>query len=437
MRSRRGALGTPALALLLACPAIARPAGRADGAGHSACVPLAYVRGVALVSAVVAAPWEEAVAAPVGSTTRPLRGARGKPETPVAADALRQVVADAVAARLGAIAGLAVVGRLPADGPAWWPRMAGARGSRESRLSRPRPAALAALPRSAREAGADAAVAVAADRVVLAPGIRREVWLRLVGYVGRVDGEVLGPFVALGRASTIGAFLGRRSPKSDADLARDAALTAADDLCRQLLGGAERPFRRDASAAVIPAALPATAPKRAQSATSTVRVSSLVRQGDVLFQPDLPPVVEVAPSREVVGAMRALQARPQSVWQSDGNPDADMVAGIGARLKVDYVFASRVPEVRLTETEAAPAGAAMGPCLRRTATVRAEGVLVDVRSKRVVWRDSARGTATAVGEFVGGTQRIRTDEQCVLDAARMAYAFLRFSLDRHERERLR
>lgn len=289
----------------------------------------------------------------------------------------------------------------------------------------------------AREAGADAALAVAVDRFGTQTGLERGVWLRLIAYVMPTEGGALrGPFHALGWARTGRKLFVKGFQKSDSRLAREAAAQAVGQLTHTLQTGQDPPFAREARVVVVPAMTPQAVEKRFEETTETTRIPlpSLVRQRDVLWQPALSPVIEWIDADEMQAALRALRLEAASFWTPGGHPAVESVQSLAERLRADYVFASRLMNLELTErarTVLEDGQPRAG--VERRAEAEAEALLLRAADGRILWRDQAVGTATTRTDYVRGKPRILTEEQCVLDAVRTAYIHLRFSLAGHKK----
>ena len=121
-------------------------------------------------------------------------------------------------------------------------------------------------------------------------------------------------------------------------------------------------------------------------------------------------------------AMRALAFTATGLWGADGEPDVTRVLQLARRLRAGFVFVTRLAEASLRQEEAD--GAA-----RKRATAEVDGRLIRVSDGEVIWRDRATGGSAARTEYVRNEARIRSDEQCLSDAARTAYAHLRFAFD--------
>src|SRR5439155_20767642 len=122
-------------------------------------------------------------------------------------------------------------------------------------LPRPRPSAA----EYARSEKSDAALVSMVDRFGLNTGLERELWVRAAAYVVlAADGEVRGPFFAIGRARSGRKFFGfgKGFDRTDAELVRSAISQTAHRLVRTLITGVEMPFARNSRVAILPALIP-------------------------------------------------------------------------------------------------------------------------------------------------------------------------------------
>ncbi|HLJ76907.1 MAG TPA: hypothetical protein VKT75_05815, partial [Acidobacteriaceae bacterium] len=72
--------------------------------------------------------------------------------------------------------------------------------------------------------------------------------------------------------------------------------------------------------------------------------------------------------------------------------------------------------------------------VQRDAEAEVQATLYRRQDDRLIWIDRASGGTIALTEYVRHMARIRSDVQCVLDAARTAYAYLRSSFDEYCRK---
>ncbi len=287
--------------------------------------------------------------------------------------------------------------------------------------------------------GADALVAPIVEGFGARGSTQRELWLQVSARVVRADGTVLGPYHAYGWASTLRISLFKGLVTSDEKLAEAAGDQAGRELAHALISGTEPLFADWRAAAIVPAAVPQVVAKRLASGTSVaVPLPSLRRAADVLFQPAIPPFVPLASPQRVWAALRRLGLRPEDLWAASGDPDVGYAVRVAKLLHVDYLFVSRVQDLALSEeTLSVPDGSTMKPGVERRADATAEAALIRVSDGAVLWRDRLSGGTAARTEYVRHVPRLRTDEQCVGDAARIAYAYLRFSLDDYRRSLVR
>lgn len=393
--------------------------------------PLAFVRRIVVPVVVLATPPDAPLTAPPAPPDKRRQTeweARKRARTELAAlrgQALT-LVHDSITAELSRHEGLIVVTGTETATTALVPTPARWRG-----LPRPDPAAA----ETARAAGADAAVVIALDRFGVNTGIERELWIRTAAYVVMAaEGEVRGPWYALGRARSGRKFFGfgRGFDRTDSELMHAAASQAAHHLATTLSTGVEIPFARNRRVAIVPAIVPDTIAMSQPSnsmAPNRVRVPALERQSDVLFQPDVGPAAEIIDQADVAAMLRDLDIEPESMWQKS-LPVIASVAEIAERLEADYVFLSRVTN---SEMAVGPVDEQQTSEVAKRCDLEVEGALYSTAAGRIVWRDRAEGGTVAITGHVRHQPRIRTDEQCVLDAARTAYAHLRFAFDSYMR----
>ena len=159
------------------------------------------------------------------------------------------------------------------------------------------------------------------------------------------------------------------------------------------------------------------------------------RQADVLFQPETSPAARMIAAGEIEQALATLNLRPSGLWLNDGSPSIGRLATLADRLHAGYLFISRASDVSLAESTFITADLDRPrPGVERRADVEVEGLLFDARENRIVWRDRMTGGTIARTEYVRHLPRIRTDEQCIVDAATTAYAHLRASFEDYRRK---
>ncbi len=309
------------------------------------------------------------------------------------------------------------------EAPVWVP---------ERETGRPSPDVLAAR-RLARETGADACVCVAVDRAGVRDALFRELWIRAIVWVVPADeGKVRGPVFALAVARTAPRLLGRGHMRADDELADEAASACAGQAYGALDRGEQSPFAEDVRVAILPADMPDNIEVR--SALGRVLYllpgAALSRQSDVLFQPEVGPIADLSSREEVRGAMEAAGVDEAELWRG-GDLDNDAVADLGRRLTADYVFCSRAQSVSLMPDLSEADDTAVG----EVAEAIVELALLRVADGAIVWRSIQSGTARNTMYAPSGSKRVRTREQCVLDAAVTAYAYGRFSLEDWVRRR--
>jgi hypothetical protein len=295
------------------------------------------------------------------------------------------------------------------------------------------------LSRAAREAEVDAALAVEIDRCGMHAGIEREVWLRVRGLLETSQSAKVGPFLGVGRARATRKLIGRGYSKTDDELLAQAAQQAVSQLAHGMRTGDRAPFLTGGRVLVLRAMTPNGARKARQSpggsiASERVEVPLMSRQSDVLFQPELPPVVTMVEPDEGDRALKALSLALKDLWLTDGAPNLDSLRALAAPLRLDYLFISRVRDIAIEESPVDIAvGKELRPGIQRKVDVTVDGVLYSRLDDRILWKDAVEGGTIAKTEYVRKRVRIRTDEQAVMDATHTAYAYLRYSFDEFQR----
>ena len=217
----------------------------------------------------------------------------------------------------------------------------------------------------------------------------------------------------------------------------EATRQAARQLVHSLRTGKEGLFVRAARVAVVPAVIPATAQKviEGNSGETTISARDVQRQADVLFQPGLTRVVDTFTQDEIQAAFRKLGIRPMDLWQESGAPSAALACSVGKALKADCVFLSRITEMSL---ERRPASILQMGVTHKGEEIIAEvavtGALIQCADSRILWQESIVGTSGARTQFTKRGPRIRKEDQCLTDAARVAYSWLRSSFENHKRQ---
>ena len=294
---------------------------------------------------------------------------------------------------------------------------------------------LSALP-AAEIISPDAVLHVTIDRVGSHTGPSREIWLRAVGRLESVrSGESAGPFYAVGQAVSPKWLIKPGYVWPDSDLMAEAARQASRQLVHSLRTGREALFVRAARVAILPAATPAVAQKVSAGGASTVNAGDVQRQADVLFQPGLTPVVDRFSHDEVETAMRRLGIRAADLWDTAGNPSITKSCSVGRALGADYLFVSRIPEMSL---ERGPAYILQMGVTRPGEEIVAEGevagALIRCADSRILWQDKTMGVSAARTQFTKRGPRIRKEDQCLSDAARVGYSWLRSSFENYKRQ---
>jgi hypothetical protein len=291
----------------------------------------------------------------------------------------------------------------------------------------------------ARQANTDAGLAVTVDRCGLHVGIEREVWIRVAGRIETARSEAFGPLYGVGWARSSRKLLGRGFSRTDAELLDQAARQALAQMARQVRTGIRPPFAGGGRYLVVRAAAPEEIVKtetvgKARPQSVKIEVPTLYRQSDVLFQPDLPPVLDVIDTDEGDKALKGAGLAQRDLWNTAGTPAKEVIKELAGRVKADFVFLSRVREVALEELPIELLdGKTQRLGVQRNVGVTVVGALYSVRDDRILWQDVVEGGTIARTEYVRGKPRIRTDDQAVMDATHTAYAYLRYSFDEFHR----
>ncbi|HSV75349.1 MAG TPA: hypothetical protein VLH79_16470 [Chthonomonadales bacterium] len=281
----------------------------------------------------------------------------------------------------------------------------------------------------ARKADADAAVFAAIDRVGSRTVLDRTLWVRALAVVAPAGGGPATRAVyAYGSASSRRRwFVAGDFVRDDAALLSDAVQQAARELARALETGRERFASRDTRIAILPAAVPAGARRHGTQpdAATHVVIPALSRIADTLFQPELPFTAEVisAEAAEVASAGAGVHRSSGG----GGLPEPEALARVAHELGADYVFASHVDGLLLSDRPIQIA-TADGPRagIERTASATVEALLYRAADGAVIWRHTTEGSVTARTEVVRGREKLRAEDRCAIDAVRTAYAYLRF-----------
>jgi hypothetical protein len=292
---------------------------------------------------------------------------------------------------------------------------------------------------------AEACLLTVIDHFHTNTGLEREVWLRAIGWLWRADqpgGGFRGPFYAIGRAVAARRLIAKGFARTDDQLVHQAAAQAAMRLVGQLETGRAPLFMDDCRVAVLSAAMPAQVEKAVErdavdsrttipaAQTVTLPLSYLSRQRDVLFQMETSPTAAMLGEEAITPALTSLGAQTADVWTERGTVDEALLAKIAELSGAQYIFASRIRDVSISDgPELAKDAGELRTAVRREAGVEVEGLLYGVREGATLWRDRTEGGTISITEYVRHQPRLRSDEQCIADAARTAYAHLRSSFD--------
>jgi hypothetical protein len=298
--------------------------------------------------------------------------------------------------------------------------------------------------------GADGGLAIAIDRFGIQTGLERGIWVRAAAYLAKPDGKgLLGPFYGVGWARAGRRLLKSGFSRTDDQLIEAAVGQATAQITHSLITGEASPLA-GGRVAILPALLPQEVEKTVETYTSgvagrsggqsintepiKVRLPSLLRQDDVLFQPELGPISDTVDAEDCRNALEELGITLKDLWTDKGVPNMDRLDAVSGKLKSDYLFVSRITDIDLSDSPYEVMDVFKPvPGLERRVTVRATGALYRKSDTRLLWTDKAEGGTISHTEYVRHHPRLRTDEQCVLDAARTAYAHLRYSFDEYRR----
>jgi len=422
-------------------------------------VPFAYVRSLSVVPASLITPSDPPLApAPPATQKKQLAKWKSQKSTREATIRLRNAALASFSKSFASVLGTSglQINLVPADETtlsiAQALNMAARLRASESISRDFSAAAIDKLTAIGKEQKVDACLVLSVDRFGINTGFQREIWVRacawLLTFRRSEKGELLGPFYALGQANARRKLIGKGFSRDDDMLIEEAAGLAAQRL-KKVLGTGRLPlFSEDSRYAVLPASLPVRVMKQflasseqaegnssGNPATSVIASSSIYRQRDVLFQPDTSPACQPIDQGAVQDALTCFSLVPGDFWTKSGVPDAEHMKAVGTYLKCRYVFASRATGIDCVET---PVLVKDGVELKEGVDIRVdaevEGLLFDVQEGKVIWKDRLSGGTIARTEYVRHKPRIRTDEQCISDAVRTAFAYLRSSFDEYRRK---
>ncbi len=384
----------PYLCLMLLASGFAEKTSFAQSVTHS---PLAYVRRlrIAPISIALALPRELEAPAKPRTSKRVGLGGTEEPAKASLHAAARDVLRNAIVARVQLLSGLNVV-----------------------------------------ESDEDAVLECEIDHLTLRSGFERRVWIRVRSSLrmssGRVEPITL---FASGESSTTKGLLRKAYQGTDEELLSRAAAQAARQLVHSLVSGDEHPFARSAAALIVPAGMPDSVSISRSGKVEDLPsgLTMLARHADVLLQPEVGAAVSLVDPDAASQAAAKLNLSEELVSRAALGPPIDALCLLASSVGADYIFWSRIGEAGLTETSIIVAKVNK-PGLERHAEVQASAALIRASDRKVIWRDSATGTATARTEYVRGRVKIRSEEQCLVDAARSTYAAFRFSLEDYKRK---
>ena len=293
------------------------------------------------------------------------------------------------------------------------------------------------LGQAAAEAHADAVLLVSVSRFGTRTGIERLIWLQVKTLLIPADGSpIRGPYYSTGFAGTLRKLMGKGNMKTDSDLVTEAIAKTTRELVHTLDTGEEMPFARSCRVAVLPASIPAAVEKQIDGSRGGVSLStdSLSRISDVLFQPELGPVAERVDDDLVKNAMEGQPMEVGAVFAGTTSTAERALRTIAQSLKVEYLFVSRIADIDYSEREiGARDGGIPRKGVERHVEIEAHGALIRASDLHILWIDRVRGSTVARTEYVRHQPRIRRDDQCIADAARAAYGFLRYGLEEYKR----
>jgi hypothetical protein len=160
----------------------------------------------------------------------------------------------------------------------------------------------------------------------------------------------------------------------------------------------------------------------------------LSRIADVLFQPELGPVAERIDDDVVKNAVEKQPLDVAAVFSGKIGTAERPLREIARSLQAEYYFVSRISDIDYVEREIGVRdGGIPRKGLERHVEIEAEGALIRASDIRVLWKDRVRGSTVARTEYVRHQQRIRRDDQCLADTARVAFGFLRYGVEEYKR----
>jgi len=274
---------------------------------------------------------------------------------------------------------------------------------------------------------ADAVLSITIDRYGMRLGLEREIWVRASAVWAPTDpNRPRSTAFAYGSGRAVRRLLAKGYARTDAQLLADAVDGVARSLVTALETGEGNPMAGDLRVAVLPAGAPPQVAKRFGGSDYTVQVAlpALVRQRDVLLQPDLPLTVALVRESSVAAALA----------EAEMNPTAEEARRVGQAVAADYALASRVERADLIDREVRVMDAGVERSgIERQADVRVWAAMVRVSDGAVVWEDARDASTVSKTEYARHRARLRSDEKCVVDAVRLAYAYIRSSFADYRR----
>ncbi len=274
----------------------------------------------------------------------------------------------------------------------------------------------------------DAVLKTDLDRFGMVNGFERKMWGRVSTQVLRA-GKSSQLLYATGVATASKRWIGKGYSLTDAQLVDSLASTISTRLIACLRKGTSSITATEAKFAIVPTFMPELVEmvvgKMGDTSKLQVNVPSLYRQADILFQPEVGPLSIVV--REPNRISISNQNHPLPVLKYKEMIQLNALHAECERLGVDFLFVTNVESVDGEKELGVGEESLLIKTIRVDTTV--DGLLYSLKDNRIIWRDIAEGGTVARMETIRGKPRIRTDEQCIVDSVRTAFAHLRSQFD--------
>jgi hypothetical protein len=289
---------------------------------------------------------------------------------------------------------------------------------------RPTEPIVAELLENAQRLGADAVVLAHVHPLKWHTGIETEAGVRITCWVvSQHAPTVRGPFFGVGWARTLKAF--KATAKTDAQLVEGAADRAVSMILHQMRTGSSYPLAQPVHAVIVPAEVPVTVLRRIEGTMvgHPIALPSLMRQADVLLQPDVGPFTQLVSDEEQQQRLEQAGLGKLIFWRN-AEPESATIRLMAQLCAAEFVFISRIVDLDLSDSVEPD-----GTTHQRRAACRIRVALANGASGAVLWQADSTGSATSRREVLRGRVRMATEEQVVIDAVRMAYAGARVQFD--------